>query len=523
MTRPAVVLLSGGMDSATTLAIASDQGYVCHALSINYGQRHAVELTAAKNVAALLQVREHKILDIDLTRIGGSALTDTTIAVPEQPTSGIPATYVPARNTIFLALALAYAEVLPAFDIFIGVNAVDYSGYPDCRPEFIAAFAQTAKLATKAGVEGADFQIHTPLISLTKGEIIQTGMQLGVDYALTVSCYQANPAGRACGQCDACRIRAAGFQAAGVVDPTRYYRSPAMRIPDYPFASAFATVNGQRLHYLDEGDKQAPPVVMVHGNPTWSLFFRKPVLALRERWRCIVPDHIGMGLSGRPGSDQYGYTLTDRIDDLETLLEQLGIVKDISLLLHDWGGMIGMGYACRQPQRIKALILMNTAAFHLPRGLHLPWQLKLARSLCGPLLVQGLNAFCRGAIKQCVVRKPLPPAIAHAYLQPYASWSQRLAVLRFIQDIPLHAGDRSYAAVSAIDSGIGQFQALPMLLCWGLRDIVFTADFLNEWRRRFPRAEVHAYEDAGHYLLEDAAEQVVPVIQRFLTNTLADR
>ena len=226
MTTTAIVLLSGGLDSATTLAIASNQGYACHALSINYGQRHAIELNAARNIAVALKVREHKILAIDLTQIGGSALTDNTIAVPEQPATGIPATYVPARNTIFLALALAYAEVLQAFDIFIGVNAVDYSGYPDCRPEFIAAFAQTARLATKAGVEGADFRLHTPLIQLTKAEIIQAGAKLGVDYAATVSCYQPDTAGHACGHCDACRIRAAGFQAAGVTDPTRYYRDP---------------------------------------------------------------------------------------------------------------------------------------------------------------------------------------------------------------------------------------------------------------------------------------------------------
>ena len=226
MTTTAIVLLSGGLDSATTLAIASNQGYACHALSINYGQRHAIELNAARNIAVALKVREHKILAIDLTQIGGSALTDNTIAVPEQPATGIPATYVPARNTIFLALALAYAEVLQSFDIFIGVNAVDYSGYPDCRPEFIAAFAQTARLATKAGVEGADFRLHTPLIQLTKAEIIQAGAKLGVDYAATVSCYQPDTAGRACGHCDACRIRAAGFRAAGVADPTRYYRDP---------------------------------------------------------------------------------------------------------------------------------------------------------------------------------------------------------------------------------------------------------------------------------------------------------
>lgn len=223
MTDKAVVLLSGGLDSATTLAIAIEQGFDCYALSINYGQRHAVEINAARRITSIFKVKEHKILDIDLTRIGGSALTDNSIDIPEQPTSGIPITYVPARNTIFLSLALAYTEVLNAFDIFIGVNAMDYSGYPDCRPEYIAAFEKTAKLATKAGVEGGVFRFHTPLIQLTKAEIIKTGIKLDVDYSLTVSCYQANNEGQACGVCDSCRIRAEGFKTAGVTDPTLYY------------------------------------------------------------------------------------------------------------------------------------------------------------------------------------------------------------------------------------------------------------------------------------------------------------
>lgn len=218
----AVVLLSGGLDSATALAIARNQGYACYALSFDYGQRHASELLAAQRVATALHVREHKVLHLDLNAIGGSALTDPDIEVPTTPSEGIPVTYVPARNTIFLALALGWAEVLEAHDLFIGVNAVDYSGYPDCRPEFIAAFEQLANLATKAGVEGERFKVHTPLIDLTKAEIIRTGVQLGVNYGLTVSCYAADEAGRACGRCDSCRLRAAGFSAAGVSDPTRY-------------------------------------------------------------------------------------------------------------------------------------------------------------------------------------------------------------------------------------------------------------------------------------------------------------
>jgi 7-cyano-7-deazaguanine synthase len=219
--RPkAVVLVSGGLDSATVLAIAQADGYDCHALAVDYGQRHRSELEAAKRVTAAAGV-PLKILPLDLRAIGGSALTDD-IDVPEQETRGIPVTYVPARNTILLSLALGYAEVLGADDIFIGVNAVDYSGYPDCRPEFIDAYQRLARLATKAAMEGGHMTIHTPLIELTKAEIIRRGAALGVDYGLTVSCYQADSEGRACGGCDSCRIRRAGFSEAGISDPTRY-------------------------------------------------------------------------------------------------------------------------------------------------------------------------------------------------------------------------------------------------------------------------------------------------------------
>jgi len=218
----AVVLLSGGLDSTTTLAIARNQGYQCYGLSIDYGQRHRTELMAAQRVAKILGAIAFKAIRIDLGSIGGSALTDPSIAVPELPSEEIPVTYVPARNTVFLALALGWAEVLGARDIFIGVNAIDYSGYPDCRPEFIEAFEKTARLATKAGVEGQEFKIHTPLIHLTKAQIIQEGIRLGLDYGITVSCYQADEEGRACGVCDACRFRREGFLAAGVPDPTVY-------------------------------------------------------------------------------------------------------------------------------------------------------------------------------------------------------------------------------------------------------------------------------------------------------------
>jgi len=220
--KRAVVLLSGGLDSATTLAIAREQGFACHALSLDYGQRHLAELNAAKRMARDLGVVEHKILPLSLDAIGGSALTDHSIEVPEQGGEGIPVTYVPARNTVFLSLALGWAEVLGAHDLFVGVNALDYSGYPDCRPEYIRAFEQLANLATRAGVEGGHLHIQAPLIDLTKAQIIREGMRLGVDYALTVSCYQADAEGRACGRCDSCRFRIQGFAEAGIADPTRY-------------------------------------------------------------------------------------------------------------------------------------------------------------------------------------------------------------------------------------------------------------------------------------------------------------
>lgn len=218
----AVVLLSGGLDSGTILAMARAEGYACHTLSFDYGQRHRAELVAAERIAESCQVTEHKVVSLNLDSIGGSALTDNAIAVPETETEGIPVTYVPARNTVFLSIALGWAEVLNAHDIFIGVNAVDYSGYPDCRPEFISAFEKLANLATREGVEGRPIHIQTPLIDLSKADIIRRGVALGLDYSLTVSCYQADDDGRACGRCESCRLRGQGFERAGVSDPTRY-------------------------------------------------------------------------------------------------------------------------------------------------------------------------------------------------------------------------------------------------------------------------------------------------------------
>lgn len=220
--KKAIVLTSGGLDSTTLLAIAKAEGYACYSLSFDYGQRHRSELAAANKCSEAIGAMAHKVVNLDLRSIGGSALTDDTIDVPEEETAGIPVTYVPARNTVFLSIALGWAEVLQAQDLFIGVNAVDYSGYPDCRPAFIEAFQAMANVATKAGVEGNPFSIQTPLIDLSKAEIIQKGIELGVDYSLTVSCYQADDEGRACGRCDSCRLRKAGFVEAGVDDPTRY-------------------------------------------------------------------------------------------------------------------------------------------------------------------------------------------------------------------------------------------------------------------------------------------------------------
>jgi 7-cyano-7-deazaguanine synthase len=221
-TKRAVVLLSGGLDSATVLAMARSLGFECYALSVHYGQRHSAELAAARQIAAVLGAREHRVMGVDLAGIGGSALTDDRVSIPQSASSGIPVTYVPARNTLLLSLALGWAEVAGAADIFVGVNAVDYSGYPDCRPEYIEAFERLTRLATKAGVEGTHFRIQAPLIDMTKADIIRAGSDLGVDYAMTVSCYQAGADGSACAKCDSCRLRAAGFVAANIPDPTRY-------------------------------------------------------------------------------------------------------------------------------------------------------------------------------------------------------------------------------------------------------------------------------------------------------------
>lgn len=290
-----------------------------------------------------------------------------------------------------------------------------------------------------------------------------------------------------------------------------------MQFPDYSFDPHYAVTNGQRMHYLDEGDSAADPLVMVHGNPSWSYYYRKLVLALSDKYRCIVPDHIGMGLSDKPAEADYRFTLEQRIDDLEALLEQLGLGDNITLIVHDWGGMIGMGYAARHPDRIKRLVILNTGAFHLPAGKSLPWQIRLSRiPAIGALLNQGLNAFSKGAVTQCVTRQPMPAAVGAAYTAPYNSWHNRLAVRKFVEDIPLSRHEQAYDIVTGVQQSLVKFAAVPMLICWGMKDFVFDHHFLREWQDYFPQAEVHRYEDAGHYILEDAANEVIPEIRAFL-------
>jgi haloalkane dehalogenase len=272
--------------------------------------------------------------------------------------------------------------------------------------------------------------------------------------------------------------------------------------------------SGLRYHYVDEG--QGEPVVMVHGNPTWSFYFRNLVAGLCRRYRIIAPDHIGCGLSDKSDEARYEYRLRQRVDDLEALLDHLGLTERLTLVLHDWGGMIGMAYASRYPQRIARLVILNTAAFLLPKGKKLPWQLWVVRNTpLGPILVRGLNLFSWGLVRYGVVR-PLPPDVRAGYLKPYGSWKERLAVLRFVQDIPLEPGDPGYDLVLSVQEGLHRFAEVPMLLCWGARDFVFDDDFLTEWRRRFPTAEVHRFADAGHLVLEDAGDRIVPIVRDFL-------
>jgi len=273
--------------------------------------------------------------------------------------------------------------------------------------------------------------------------------------------------------------------------------------------------DGLRQHYLDEGD--GPPVVMVHGNPSWSFYYRRLVEALVPDFRAIVPDHIGCGLSDKPDDSRYAYTLESRVDDLESLLDGLGVREEITLVVHDWGGMIGTAYAARHPDRIAKMVVMNTAGFHMPRDKTFPWALHLCRDTpIGALAVRGFNAFARGTAWIGCKNERMPRPLRDAYVAPYDSWANRIAIHRFVQDIPLRPGDRAYDLVSRTQERLSLLAHVPMFIGWGLKDFVFDEPFLREWERRFPDAEVHRFPNAGHYVLEDEADALIPMIRRFL-------
>jgi cis-3-alkyl-4-acyloxetan-2-one decarboxylase len=291
-------------------------------------------------------------------------------------------------------------------------------------------------------------------------------------------------------------------------------------LPDYPFTGQHFEVRpGIRLHYLDEGPRDAPVVLMLHGNPSWSYYWRRLVLALRGRYRCIVPDHVGMGYSDKPDDAAYVYTLQSRVDDLNTLLQRLGIERDITLAVHDWGGMIGFGWALNHADAITRLIITNTASFPLPAAKAMPWQLNLGRNTwLGALLIRGFNAFAAGAARDGVVT-PMPADIRRAYCAPYDSWANRIATLRFVQDIPLSPADRAWSLVEAAGRKLPEFADRPALLGWGLQDFVFDQHFLDGFTQALPKAEVHAYADAGHYVLEDKHAVLIPKIVDFLARS----
>ncbi|WP_028865526.1 alpha/beta fold hydrolase [Psychromonas aquimarina] len=285
----------------------------------------------------------------------------------------------------------------------------------------------------------------------------------------------------------------------------------------FPFKRNYLDRNGQQYHYLNEGSGE--PVVMVHGNPSWSFYYRNLVTALSSRYQCIVPDHIGCGLSDKPGDKDYEYTLKSRIDDLEALLESLQITENITLVVHDWGGMIGMGYAARYPERIKRLVVLNTGAFHLPKSKSLPVPLWICRNMrLGTILVRGFNAFSSIASYVGVKRKPMPKDIRKAYVMPFNSWKNRISTLRFVQDIPLFPNDKSYQLVSEIEKSLQNLQKVPTIICWGLKDFVFDKHFLDVWKEKMPQASVNEFADCGHYILEDAAEEVIPLVKTFMAD-----
>jgi haloalkane dehalogenase len=285
----------------------------------------------------------------------------------------------------------------------------------------------------------------------------------------------------------------------------------------YPFERHWLDLDGLRYHYLDEGDGEV--VVAVHGNPTWSFYFRDLVKDLRNDFRVVVPDHIGCGLSDKPSDDAYDYTLSRRIDDFGALMDDLDLT-DINLVVHDWGGMIGLGWAVRNPERIKRIVILNTAAFHLPKSKRFPWQLWMVRNTpLGPLMVRGFNGFARCASSLACTRKRLSKEVRDGYCAPYDSWADRIATLRFVQDVPLRPGERGYNIVTDTAARLDELSDRPVLVCLGDKDFVFDHHFLDEWLQIYPDAEVHRFPDCGHYILEDASEEIIPLIRRFLEAT----
>lgn len=285
----------------------------------------------------------------------------------------------------------------------------------------------------------------------------------------------------------------------------------------YPYeGKRFDRGGGVHMHWLDEGPRDAPPVVMVHGNPTWSIYYRTLIEALRGEHRCVVPDHVGMGLSDKPGDSSYEYTLASRIDDLDALMSHAGVTRGVTLVVHDWGGAIGMGWAARHPEMIERLVVLNTGAFHMPAGMSFPPALALTRTALGAGLVRGANAFARTAARVCTTRRPMEPALRDAYAAPYDSWDARIATLRFVQDIPLKPGDRAYDTLTRVSEGLAQFRETPALVCWGMKDFVFNEHFLREWERRLPKASVHRFREAGHYVLEDEPEAITALVRAFV-------
>lgn len=285
----------------------------------------------------------------------------------------------------------------------------------------------------------------------------------------------------------------------------------------YPFtANYFETSQGLKVHYVDEGGRDAPPVLMVHGNPTWSFYWRRLIKALSPTHRTIAPDHIGCGRSDKPGKEDYAFTFESRVDDLTALALDLDL-SGITLVVHDWGGAIGMAFAVRHPELVERMVVLNTGAFHLPNAKSFPPSLRLARvPAVGDVLVRGANAFVRGANRFCVTKNPLPKAVAAAYEAPHKSWADRVSVHEFVKDIPLSPSDPAYKLITETQDGLQKLKGKPMLIGWGMRDFVFDHHFLDEWERRFPDAEVHRFEDCGHFIMEDAPDEIVGLVERFV-------